>query len=816
MDRDDKLREEEQQNYERIVKRLQKERNWIHEQMDGQRIRNLLDHNISPDSYGDIIADADTIRSLEKKLNLIDGAFGQLYYAHMKIDTTDRETGTEEKNDIFVGKHGYIHKAEHIIYSWAAPLCWHYLQYNPSPEYTYVNKENGTVTHTDAVLHSRRDLKILENRVKEVHEIYSDYTDIDETDDSHQTEVKRKVVADPFLQDLQQRRGKGELQDIIFTIQKEQAEIINCPFDQDLLVQGCAGSGKSMILLHRLPILLYDETHQKLRTGIEIITPSETYTHEIRNLVRDLEIDDIPISTLEQYYREKIRQSRYVQDERPFFRNMTQANISYQTLEYIYSEDMLDYIEAYINRSTRKLPSLSNSLQKQVGKIKTNDRNVERLPPNEAIRIRWNYVFQILEKVYKQFQKEAAPALAVVEDIRRIVKELERFADIDIKQDLQELRQIIEDCYEPDESKGRHDLKVVHIVRQACLTAEGNDRIYRDSVYHISNALEILYSNLEQMKKTDYDLRTLMADLREYQNDIRQERKFHYSQEDYKNLLEMTAGIFDDTATTLAYLNNIMLNISELDPAIKVGNSYSFTAYLVLWIMLYYRKRPGMDFTAIASDRLLMIDEAQNIMPTELRLLKTMNNKVTLNLFGDFRQHVRSEKGINRWPVHYLNEYHIKRYDINYNYRNCEQITRYCKRKLNLDMKPVSIQGERVKDIRIQYWRELEKIIDKALKERVPGNRVAIIFKEDTVPKELSSIRDRYACNVIDMNHSEISKDQVNLVRVRYVKGIEFDEVIVLDSGKMEREEKYIAYTRALTKLTVIHIGGNTEKKSRI
>ena len=114
----------------------------------------------------------------------------------------------------------------------------------------------------------------------------------------------------------------------------------------------------------------------------------------------------------------------------------------------------------------------------------------------------------------------------------------------------------------------------------------------------------------------------------------------------------------------------------------------------------------------------------------------------------------------------------------------------------------------------LQYsnWQNFEKIIDKALKERVPGNRVAIIFKEDTVPKELSSIRDRYACNVIDMNHSEISKDQVNLVRVRYVKGIEFDEVIVLDSGKMEREEKYIAYTRALTKLTVIHIGGNTAK----
>lgn len=809
MGQDEKLREEEQKNYERIVERLQKEKEWILEQTNGQRLSDLIDANINTDSYADIITDADTIRDLEKKLHLINGAFGQLYYAHMKIDTTDRETGIKEKNDIFVGKHGYMHRAEHIIYSWAAPMCWHYLQYNPSIEYTYVNKDKGIVTHTDAVLHNRRDLKILEDRVKEVHEIYSDLTDLDKADISQSTEPKRKVMVDSFLQDLQQRRGKGELQDIIFTIQKEQAEIINCPFDQDLLVQGCAGSGKSMILLHRLPILLYDETHQKLRTGIGIITPSETYTHEIRNLVRDLEIDDIPIWTLEQYYREKIRQSPYVQDERPFFRNMTQANISYQTIENIYSEDMLDYIEAYINTSVRKIPSLSKQLREQVGVIKVNDNNIDQLPPNEAIRIRWNYVFQILEKIYKQLQKEAEPARAIIEDIRKLVKDLEGFADIDIQKDLQGLRRIVEDCYEPNESKGRYDMKVAHIVRQACLTAVGNDQIYRDSAHYVSNALKTLHFHLEHTEKGSIDLQVLMADLRDYQSDLRKKRKLKYLPDDYKNLLEITEGIFDDTAIIRVFLNDVMINISEMDAAIKVGNSYGFTAYLVLWIMLYYRKRPNMDFTSIASDRLLMIDEAQNIMPTELRLLKTLNNKVTLNLFGDFRQHVRSEKGINRWPVHYLNAFDIKRYDINYNYRNCEQITRYCNRKLNMDMKPVSIQGERVQDIRIRYWRELDDVIEKVLKKKSTGNRVAIIFKGDTIPRELARIRDRYDCNVIDMNHSEISKDQVNLVRVRYVKGIEFDEVIVLDSGKMEKEEKYIAYTRALTKLTVIHIGGN-------
>ena len=649
----------------------------------------------------------------------------------------------------------------------------------------------------------------MEDRVKEVREIYSDLTDLDEADISQSTESKRKVMVDSFLQDLQQRRGKGELQDIIFTIQKEQAEIINCPFDQDLLVQGCAGSGKSMILLHRLPILLYDETHQKLRTGIGIITPSETYTHEIRNLVRDLEIDDIPTWTLEQYYREKLRQSPYVQDERPFFRNMTQANISYQTIEYIYSEDMLDYIEAYINTSVRKIPSLSKQLREQVGVIKVNDNNIDQLPPNEAIRIRWNYVFQILEKIYKQLQKESAPAVAIVEDIRSIANALRSIGNTEVRLALSELLQIIEECYVPDKSNGRHDWNVVHIARQACLIARKRARIYRDSVYHVRRIRKILDNHLEYYEMYNIDARVVVENLMNYERDLRQEREPRYSKEDYDSLLEMTEGIFDDTATILSFLDNAIRSISEIDPVVKVGSSYSFTAYLTLWIMLYYRKRPNIDFTPIASDRLLMIDEAQNIMPTELRLLKTLNNKVTLNLFGDFRQHVRSEKGINRWPVHYLNAFDIKRYNINYNYRNCEQITRYCNRKLNMDMKPVSIQGERVQDIRIRYWRELEGVIDKVLKKKLLGNRVAIIFKGDTIPGELARIRDRYDCNVIDMNHSEISKDQVNLVRVRYVKGIEFDEVIVLDSGKMEKEEKYIAYTRALTKLTVVHIGGN-------
>jgi DNA helicase IV len=63
---------------------------------------------------------------------------------------------------------------------------------------------------------------------------------------------------DPFLLDVltQLRRdGNDKAVDIIETIQKEQNEIVRLK-NKSLYVQGCAGSGKTMILLHRLSITI--------------------------------------------------------------------------------------------------------------------------------------------------------------------------------------------------------------------------------------------------------------------------------------------------------------------------------------------------------------------------------------------------------------------------------------------------------------------------------------------------------------------------------------------------------------------------------
>ena len=60
-----------------------------------------------------------------------------------------------------------------------------------------------------------------------------------------------------------------------------------------MIVQGCAGSGKSMIMLHRLPIILYDNPKSLNRSNLYIITPSQMYIDMAENMRHQLEISDI-------------------------------------------------------------------------------------------------------------------------------------------------------------------------------------------------------------------------------------------------------------------------------------------------------------------------------------------------------------------------------------------------------------------------------------------------------------------------------------------------------------------------------------------
>ena len=100
----------------------------------------------------------------------------------------------------------------------------------------------------DYSLQLRRSLEISQGILKWYHDEYV-----------QGDELFNKGVTDPFLVDaLRAKRADHKLTDIIKTIQENQNAIINYPASKSFIVQGCAGSGKTMILLHRLSQIIFN------------------------------------------------------------------------------------------------------------------------------------------------------------------------------------------------------------------------------------------------------------------------------------------------------------------------------------------------------------------------------------------------------------------------------------------------------------------------------------------------------------------------------------------------------------------------------
>lgn len=111
-------------------------------------------------------------------------------------------------------------------------------------------------------------------------------------------------VADEFLmQVLLEKRSSDKLTDIIYSIQSNQNKIIRAKPFENFIVQGCAGSGKTMILLHRLSYLKYNDELPEYKK-IKIITPGKIFNDFISDLSISLNIKEIEQTSILDYYLE--------------------------------------------------------------------------------------------------------------------------------------------------------------------------------------------------------------------------------------------------------------------------------------------------------------------------------------------------------------------------------------------------------------------------------------------------------------------------------------------------------------------------------
>lgn len=124
------------------------------------------------------------------------------------------------------------------------------------------------------------------------------------------------------------------------------------------------------------------------------------------------------------------------------------------------------------------------------------------------------------------------------------------------------------------------------------------------------------------------------------------------------------------------------------------------------------------------------------------------------------------------------------------------RLPRFCNDNFGLKTLQTGVDGPKVREI---SRRDLEKELAGLM---VTTERVAILLPR-TVQKMKYLDMDILPENIRNIIGETMDNGFISVMYVDEVKGIEFDKVFVV-SAKMRRNEKYIAYTRALSELIIV------------
>jgi hypothetical protein len=462
-----------------------------------------------------------------------------------------------------------------------------------------------------------------------------------------------------------------------------------------------------------------------------------------------------------------------------------------------------------IKESTRPIPDVE-IVKRYIDSHNINTPDVNNVSPMTAINAKHNFVINMISD--KTIQSMCKNTISVVDRVLNRINlfavELQKSAgdqeNTFFAKSIEALSEIYIKYHRNIKGIENDDLDAANLqtAEIACFYEKSIPAIHMETHNMIDGIMQSLRHNTEENDENIVSLKNKCRTILESVDTLYKDKRSLYEISELGDILTK----IDATSLFSSVLDAVMKDIHMVDGKLDPANSYTFTSYIVLWIALYYRTEPGRETHSLSYDRLIMVDEAQTLMPMEIELLRRINYNVKLNLFGDVYQHVQDEKGMDKWPTEKFEKYDFKYYCLENNYRNAEPITRYCNEKLGFNMLPIGLSGEEVDEITVKTWSEAGNAICERLEKRNKDMRVAVIYRESSINDSLKKIRDIYDCNVIDNNNCNISNEKVNLVRVKYVKGIEFDEVIVVNSGKFSKEELYIAYTRALSKLNIINI----------
>lgn len=701
------------------------------------------------------------ISALKAKMQAYKPFFEEPYFARM--DLTDDKEGY---NSYYIGKHGN-EKLE--ILDWRAPLAQKYYQ---------KSRTSFSINDYNYKLILRRAVKTANGKVIDFKNEYlslSDYLSKDEIGGRDE-----ELIFAPFLKDiLKGRKEQNSITDIIRTIQEKQFEIITLPEKDEFVLQGVAGSGKTMILLHRLSYIMYN--NESVRpTDVMVVTPSDSFNAFIDELSAVLELEKVKTSTIDDYFLKLLKSVG------ADLKDKTDLNLRVDEnyLKYVYSpafEEELDKKLAKVFDGVYGLFASDDC--KEVAEDVTCSCGVqleeyERIK-NASVRVRRCVLGEIKEKkdggLYytKQFRYMFNCVLDVQEFLY-LVKSDER-----MKGYAYFYRQFLS-FYKSIKFLRRYSQKI-------CLTALEDLRALEGAVdkeiadyrrYKIKTAEGEVLTYLVQIEKREELKKEIGAVICAVERILNAFSTLY----DFADVLRtenylVALGKCENTVDVLRFFYKETLKKAKIKYGVtaKPMTKSDLFALCFILVKLGYNLSPKYSF--------VFVDEAQDISPSEYKVLKAVNERAVFNIFGDLKQNVTGFRGITDWG-----ELGYKIYYLSLNYRNTTQIVDFVSENLGIDMSSIGFDAAEIEEISarsVTAWLSSKN----GLK--------AVICGGQSIEKYSRKSYNRIG------ETGKISKTKINVMTVYESKGLEFTAVAVAD-GDMTENEKYIAYTRALKELAII------------
>ncbi len=696
------------------------------------------------------------ISSLTGKLNTYKCYFTETYFARM--DVVDDKEGY---NSYYIGKRGDVNLE---IVDWRAPLAVRYYQ---------KSRVNFRINEYEYRTVLRRSLSVKNGKVLGFKNEYLSVRDVLTPEEIAGRD--EEILFDPYLRNIiRDRKDDVHIRDIIRTIQEKQFDIITRPERESFVLQGCAGSGKTMILLHRLSYLMYNNEALSPK-DVLVITPSDSFNAFIDELSQVLELQRVRTVTLKNYYFRALKNEGI-----DLVSKLSGERENEAYLKYLYSSSFTQEIAREIDKMYSDVYGLFTGrecrevAEKVLADCKRRQAKYTGIK-NASVRVRRSVLGELKERKEGGFY--------FTKPLRGLMSEFVQIEDF------------LEFVLRGEKRSADYFFRqFVEFYRCAKNVAAHAGNVFESAREDVAAFLAALDKEIADLRR--YRMRVGEKEIFTYAERIERRMELKKEGEEAgKTIEEMAEGL------DLFCEFFLILRLSEVcaDTG-KCENAVDVARFFYRRTVKQYKKKYGMhgvfpsDGYALcalltAAGRqltprygLVFIDEGQDIAAEEYTLLRRIHSDAAFNVFGDLKQNITPWRGIGSW------EQFENVYELDRNYRNTNEIVDYVSKITDVKMSPIGLTGEEVTEL---TPRKLSGFF------RNKQGLKAVIAREEYLP-----LFQKRGYSLLSASE-KLSKSKINVMTVYESKGLEFSCVAVYDKD-MTENEKYIACTRALKELAIV------------